>query len=170
MAVSGVLTYGFQILAARTLGSTEFGEIAVLWGGVFVVAILLFRPLEQTLSRSIAHRLARGEEVGSVLRSIGRVSACVAAVSGVAAALSWSTVTDRLFHGDGFMTLMLVAGVVGYGASYLVRGVLGGVRWFTGYTVVLLGDSIGRLAVAALILLVASPHVAAAAVAAAGVA
>ena len=65
------------------------------------------------------------------------------------------------------MTAMLIAGVAGYGASYLVRGV-GGVRWFSGYAVVLIADAVGRLAVAAPLLLIASPHLAAAAVAAAG--
>lgn len=170
MAVSGVLTYAFQILAARKLGAGPFGQIAVLWGGMFLLAIVLFRPLEQTLSRSIADRLARGQEVRSVLRSVGFVSLGAALVVGIAAAYSWTMVTRRLFHGDDFMTAMLVVGIAGYGASYLVRGVLGGVRWFAGYAVVLLADGAGRLAVAAPLFLIASPRVAAAAVAFAGVA
>ena len=65
MIVSGVLTYVFHILAARTPGPTAYGQIAVLWGAMFLVAIVLFRPLEQTMSRAIADRLARGEEVRS---------------------------------------------------------------------------------------------------------
>ena len=96
------------------------------------------------------------------------MSAGVAVAIAIARRRSRGAVTRRLFHGDGFMTAMLVVGVVGYGASYLVRGVLGGVRWFTGYAVVLLADAVGRLAVAAPLVFVASPHVAAAAVAAAG--
>jgi O-antigen/teichoic acid export membrane protein len=170
MVVSGVLTYAFQILAARRLGAEAFGQIAALWGGVFLLAIVLFRPLEQTLSRSIANRLAQGQEIRSVLRSIGLVSAGAAVAIAIAAVLGWSSVTQGLFHGDSFMTAMLVVGVAGYGASYLVRGVLGGVRWFTGYAVVLLADAVGRLAVAAPLVFVASPHLAAAAVAAAGAA
>ena len=59
MVVSGVLTYAFQIARGAQLGAEAFGQIAVLWGGVFLLAIVLFRPLEQTLSRSIANRLAR---------------------------------------------------------------------------------------------------------------
>jgi O-antigen/teichoic acid export membrane protein len=170
MVVSGILTYAFQILAARTLGAGAFGQIAALWGGVFLLAIVVFRPLEQTLSRSIANRLAHGQEIRSVLRSVGIVSAGACAVIAVAAVFSWTTVTQRLFHGDAFMTAMLVVGVAGYGASYLVRGLLGGVRWFTGYAVALLADGIGRLAVAAPLLLVASPHIAGVAIASAGVA
>jgi O-antigen/teichoic acid export membrane protein len=170
MALSGVLTYAFQILAARRLGAGSFGQIAVLWGAMFLLAIVFFRPLEQTLSRSIANRLAQGQEIGSVLRSIGVVSGGIAVGGAVASVVAWTPVTNGLFHGDSFMTAMLVAGVAGYGASYLVRGVLGGVRWFKGYAVVLLADAIGRLAFAAPLVLVSSRHLAAVAVAAAGMA
>jgi O-antigen/teichoic acid export membrane protein len=168
MAVSGVLTYAFQILAARRLDSSSFGEVAVLWVAVFLVAIVFFRPLEQTLSRSIANRLAEGQEVASVLRSVAAVSVGIAALLAVATAAAWRPLTNGLFHGDPFMTWMLVAGVAGYGASYLVRGMLGGVRWFTGYAVVLLADSFGRLGLAAPLFFTSSRHLAAAAVAGAG--
>src|ERR1051325_5108902 len=70
MALSGVLTYAFHVLAARTLGAAASGQIAILWGGIFLVAIVLFRPLEQTLSRAIADGLARGEEVRAVIRCV----------------------------------------------------------------------------------------------------
>jgi O-antigen/teichoic acid export membrane protein len=168
MAASGILTYAFQVLAARRLASSSFGEVAVLWGAVFIVAIVFFRPLEQTLSRSIANRLAEGHEVASVLRSVAAVSAGIAAALAVATAAAWGPLTSALFHGDAFMTWMLVTGAAGYGVSYLVRGVLGGVRWFTGYAVVLLADSIGRLVLAAPLFFVTSSHVAAVAVAGAG--
>ena len=70
MVVSGVLTYAFHVLAARTLGPSAYGQIAVLWGAIFLGAIVLFRPIEQTTSRSIADRLAREEDASSVLRPV----------------------------------------------------------------------------------------------------
>jgi O-antigen/teichoic acid export membrane protein len=170
MAASGVLTYAFQILAARRLDAGAFGQIAVLWGGVFLLAIVVFRPLEQTLSRTIADRLARGEEVRSVLRAIAVMAIAASCLIAAAAGGAWPLVTRRLFHGDDFMTAMLLAGTVGYGAQYFVRGLLGGVRWFAGYSAVLVGDSVGRLAVALPLLVVVSPHLAAAAAASAGLA
>ena len=94
MVVSGVLVYAFQILAARSLGAQEFGQVAVLWGAVFLVAIVLFRPLEQTLSRSIAHRLAQGAEVGSVLRSIGLITTGIAVATAVAASCGRRSLID----------------------------------------------------------------------------
>src|SRR4051794_30508878 len=168
MAASGVLTYAFQILAARRLGADEFGRIAVLWGGVFLLAIVVFRPLEQLLSRTIAHRLAQSDEIRSVLRLVALVVTVVFALIIGGSLATWSLVTDRLFGGNGFLTAMLLAGTVFYGLQYIVRGLLGGVRWFEGYASILLADGGGRLVVALPLLAVGSVNLAAAAVAVAG--
>jgi O-antigen/teichoic acid export membrane protein len=68
------------------------------------------------------------------------------------------------------MTVALCAGIGAYGLSYLVRGVLGGTRWFGGYSLGLMADAVVRLAVAIPLVLVASKLTAAAAVVAAGLA
>jgi O-antigen/teichoic acid export membrane protein len=168
MVGTGVLTYAFHVLAARSLGPHAYGQIAVLWAAVFLGAVVLFRPLEQTTSRAIADRLTRGEEVGSVVRSVALLAAAVLAVVGIGIAVGWAALTDRLFLGDGLMTAMLVAGIAAYGVAYLVRGLLGGSRWFAGYSLALGGDSLVRLAVAAPLVVLASQTVAAIAVVAAG--
>jgi O-antigen/teichoic acid export membrane protein len=170
MVLSGVLTYAFHVLAARTLGPSAYGQIAILWGGVFLVAIVLFRPLEQTLSRAIADRLGRGEEVRTVIRSVALISLGITAGLCIAVAVLWQQLSNALFDGDGFMTAMLLAGILAYGLSYLVRGLVGGVRWFSGYGLVLLADSVARLAVAAPLLVVASKATAAVALLAAALA
>ena len=85
MVVSGVLTYAFHILAARTLGPAAYGQIAVLWGAMFLIAIVLFRPIEQTMSRAVADRLARGEEVRSVLRAVASLSLMLVVAAAVLA-------------------------------------------------------------------------------------
>src|SRR5205085_11900400 len=46
--LSGVLTYAFHVIAARTLGPEGYGRIAVLWAAMFLGAVVLYRPLEQT--------------------------------------------------------------------------------------------------------------------------
>jgi O-antigen/teichoic acid export membrane protein len=168
MVVSGVLTYAFHVLAARTLGPSAYGQIAVLWGAIFLAAIVLFRPIEQTTSHSIADRLARGEETASVLRSMLAISAGLLLLIVAAAAGAWGPLSDHLFDGDRTMTAMLLGGTLAYGLSYIVRGLVGGVRWFRGYGLGLLSDAIGRLAVAAPLVLVASKGLAAFALVAAG--
>lgn len=165
---SGLLTYGFLILAARSLGREAYGQVGVLWAAMFLIAIVAFRPLEQTTSQAIAQRVAAGVGVRSVVRTMTVVSLSAALVLALVFAVTWQSIADGLFHSDQMLTAALAIGVLSYGLSYLVRGVLGGFRWFTGYAVVLLADGGVRLAVALPLLLVSSRAVAATAVVAAG--
>ena len=167
---SGAFTYAFLVLAARSLGKEAYGQVGVLWAAMFVVAILAFRPLEQTTSQAIAERLAGGAEAKSVLRSMGFVGLAVAGTLGCAFAAGWPILSRELFGSSAALTAAFVVGVFAYGASYIVRGLLGGARWFGGYAIVLLADGAVRLLVAAPLVLVGSKEIAAAAVAAAGVA
>lgn len=165
---SGILAYAFHVLAARTLSADGYGRVAVLWGAMFLVAIVLFRPIEQTASRTIADRTARGWECRSVVRAAAWVAGAALVAAMVAMGALWRPVTDGLFDGDGVLTLMLAAGIVTYGLSYVVRGLLGGVRWFGGYGLNLMMDGAARLAVAIPLLVVASTGLAGAAMVAAG--
>jgi O-antigen/teichoic acid export membrane protein len=165
MVVAGGLTYVFQILAARALGPTGYGEIAVLWGALFLVTVVLFRPLEQTLSRSLADRLARGEEIRSPLRAVGRVFLALVVAGGLVFVLAWDAITDRLFAGNGVVTAMLAVGTFGYGLCYVARGAFGGSRWFGGYGLVLVADAAARVLLAIPLIVLASVNLAAAALA-----
>jgi O-antigen/teichoic acid export membrane protein len=168
MVLSGLLTYAFLVLAARTLGPTAYGRVGVLWAAMFIVAIVLFRPLEQTASRSISDRRVRGEEVRSVVVSVGRLATLLLLLISAVAALGWSWFSSRLFGGDSVMMAMLVAGIVFYGASYVVRGLAGGALWFDGYGINLVADGLGRLLLGLALLLVATSGVAGFAIAGAG--
>jgi len=169
MAAAGVLAYAFHILAARTLTQSEYGQVAAFWAALFIAVVVLFRPLEQTTSRSLADRLERGLEGWSVLRAVALVYACLVAVVAVAGALSWSVLTRELFDGSAFMTGMLLLGIAGYGVQYVARGILGGLRRFHGLSSIHLGDGVVRLALALPLVLLTSKDVAAVALAAAGI-
>ena len=168
MVLSGVLTYAFLVLAARTLGPEAYGRIGVLWAAMFITAIVLFRPLEQTLSRSIADRRVRGDEVRSVTTSVGALAVVLMGVLGVTAVVAWEPITNRLFGGSSVLTALLVAGIAFYGCSYLVRGLVGGALWFNGYGINLVADGLGRLLLGIPLLVMASESAAGAAVAGAG--
>jgi O-antigen/teichoic acid export membrane protein len=168
--VSGLLTYAFLVLAARQLGPTAYGQVGVLWGAMFISAIVLFRPLEQTTSRAVADRLAKDGDVLSVLRSVAALAALLAVAAIVAVVGAWRPVVRSLFAGSDTMGAMLVAGSACYGLAYLTRGLVGGIRWFGGYALALLGDAVTRLVVAVPLLVVASQTTAAAALVAAGLA
>jgi O-antigen/teichoic acid export membrane protein len=168
MVLSGVLTYAFLVLAARTLGPSAYGRVGVLWGAMFIVAIVLFRPLEQTASRSIADRRARGEEVRSVATAVAALGGGLFLAVAVVAAVAWQPLCQRLFGGDNVLMALLVAGIGFYGLSYLVRGLVGGALWFNGYGINLLADGLGRLLLALPLLIAASRVSAGIAVAGAG--
>jgi O-antigen/teichoic acid export membrane protein len=162
---SGVLAYAFNVIAAHSLGPAVYGAIGALWGGMFLLAVLLFRPVEQTLSRAIADQVARGLDARPAVRSAAwlALGITVVAVGGCLAA--WGPLTNGLFGGREVLTAALVVGVAGYAASYFVRGLVGGVRWFGGYGQLLLADGAIRLVIALPLVFVASPTVAAVAIA-----
>lgn len=166
---SGVMVYAFNVVIAQALGPEAYGPIAVLWAAMFLAAIVLFRPMEQTLSRETAEALAHGRPTAPLLRSVGTMVAVIALVTAVAIGAAWGPITDRLFDGRAVLTAMLVIGIAGYGVSYFVRGVVGGHRWYAGYGVLLLADGAVRLALVLPLFVVASSSLAAFALAAAAV-
>jgi O-antigen/teichoic acid export membrane protein len=168
MVASGVLAYAFFVLAARTLGPEGYGQIGVLWAGMFIGVIVLFRPLEQTLTRAIAERIARGREVRTVIRSVTAIYGAIVVVGAIGAALAWGEVTSRLFLGSDLLTAMLFGGTALYGLEYILRGILAGTRWFRGYALCLMADAVVRVAVVLPLVVFASKNLAAAAIAAAG--
>jgi O-antigen/teichoic acid export membrane protein len=166
---SGLLAYAFNVLAARALGPELYGPIAVLWAAVFLTAVVLFRPLEQTLSRSIAERTAQEVDARPVVRSVVRLAVVISGLALTACIVAWEPITDGLFAGQPLLTAALAVAIVGYCLSYLVRGLVGGVRWFGGYGILLLADGGVRVVIALPLIALASPELAAAAIAAAAI-
>src|SRR3954469_3972336 len=60
---AGLLTYVYFSLASHILDKVDYGEVVVLWSAVFVTISVLFRPVEQLLSRTIAERQAREQPI-----------------------------------------------------------------------------------------------------------
>jgi O-antigen/teichoic acid export membrane protein len=168
MLMSGLLIYVFHAGAARALGSAAYGQIASLWAAMFLIVIVLFRPLEQVAATAIADRHARGEDAGPVVRSVVVLGLCSLAALVPVALLGWDGITSGVFAGNDAMTAWLLVGIVAYGVAYLSRGIVMGARWFAGYGLGLMADAIARIAIAAPLLFVASLEVAAAAVTIAG--
>jgi O-antigen/teichoic acid export membrane protein len=166
---SGIFAYAYHVLAARVLGPEAYGLVAVLWAALFLLVVVLFRPLEQTTSRALADRLARGHEVRSVLRAMFRIYLVLAVLIAIAGALGWGLIGDQLFLGDSFFTGSLVLGLAAYGVAYVMRGVFAGAGWFNGYALLLVSDGAVRVAVVVPLLLVASRDLAAAAMVVAAV-
>ena len=165
MVSSGALAWIFHVLVARSLGPEQYGRIAVLWAAMFLSAVVLFRPLEQALTRGVSERFARGEDASGFAHAVARLYLCIAVAVAVVVALAWRPLTERLFLGSGLLTVLLAIGVVGYGCAYVVRGLASGSLWFHGYGLGLVADGVARLALALPLLVIASTGVAGAVVA-----
>lgn len=168
MLASGVLAYAFHISAARNLDSEQFGRIAVLWAAMFLAATILFRPLEQTLTRSLVDRRERGEDVSVVLHSVVKVAGVLIAGVLIIGTLSSGVIADTLFDGDRVMAAMLIAGIALFSLVHIGRGVLCGFGLFQPYAQSLIYDGVVRILIALPLLFIASEHLAGLAVIAAG--
>jgi O-antigen/teichoic acid export membrane protein len=170
MLGSGLLIYIFHAGAARALGGAAYGQIASLWAAMFLVVIVVFRPLEQVAATAIADRHARGLDARPVVRSVVVLGLGALAALAPVALLAWEPITSGLFEGNDAMTAWLLVGIAAYGVAYVSRGVVMGARWFAGYGLGLMADAVARIAIAAPLLFAASLEVAAAAVTVAGLA
>ncbi len=166
---SGLLAYAFNVFAARTLGPHDYGPIAVLWAALFLISVVLFRPIEQTLSRGISERKAAGLDAQPVLRAVARLTALVTVVAMITFIAAWKPLSERMFAGHDEIVAALIVGIGGYALSFLVRGISGGLERFDSYGILLLADGGVRLALALPLVFVGSTTVAAAAVAAAAI-
>jgi O-antigen/teichoic acid export membrane protein len=146
LATAGLLTYGFFALASHSLSADDYGLIVVMWSVVFIVVSVLFRPVEQLTSRTIAELETRGEHIGHAMRVAASIQAGVAVLFVIAAMALRTTIEDELLEGNEFLFYAMVVSVVAFGASFLARGFLAGERRFGLFSMLLIIDSSARLA------------------------
>src|ERR1700735_3942362 len=68
IASTGIFTFAYLATASNVLGKGAYSRISLCWAIMFVILSVIYRPIEQLLSRTIADRLARGQH-GHVLRA-----------------------------------------------------------------------------------------------------
>ncbi len=145
---AGVLTYLYFSLASHNLSRTQYGEVVVLWSAVFVLISVLFRPIEQLLSRTIAERQAHSQPIGSALRVAATIQLGLAAAFAVAALALRGPIQDDLLSGNETLYWILVTAVLAFAASFFARGFLAGNRRFALYGALLLMESTARMSFA----------------------
>src|SRR3954463_1272607 len=70
IASTGVVTFAYFSVASYALNDdAQYKAIALLWSVLFVIVSVIYRPIEQLLSRTIAGRRARGFESGHPLKT-----------------------------------------------------------------------------------------------------
>jgi O-antigen/teichoic acid export membrane protein len=145
IASTGVVTFAYFSVASYVLGDEEYKSISLLWSVLFVTVSVIYRPIEQLLSRTIADRRARGLEHDHPMRTPLLIQAGFALAFLVVALLLRGPIQDDLFDGSAALYWILVAAVLAYAASYFARGWLAGHQWFGLYGALVFLESLSRL-------------------------
>ena len=142
IAATGLFTFAFFAVASHVLPEDEYGQLSLLWSMLFVVLSVIYRPVEQLLSRSIADRRARGIS-GHPLRVPVLIQAAFA-LTFLVLALALRGPIEDLFDGNGTLFWILVVAALAYAASYFARGYVAGHQWFGLYGGLVLFESVSR--------------------------
>ncbi len=140
IGITGLVTYTYFSLASHSLADDEYGRISLLWSAVFIVVSVLYRPVEQLLSRTIAERSAGGH----VLRVAATIQGALGVAFVIAALIARGAIEDGLFGGSSTLYWIFVATVVAYAASYFARGFLAGHHRFGAYGLLVLLEATSR--------------------------
>ncbi len=144
IAATGIVTYAYFSVSSHALGDDDYGRLTLLWSAVFIVVSVLYRPIEQLLSRTIAERGALGIVSTDHLRVAGGIQLALAAAFLAAALAARDWLARNLFGGSGALYLLFVIAVLAYSASYFARGYLAGERRFGLYGALVLCESVCR--------------------------
>ncbi len=145
IASTGLFTFAYLATASHVLGpgSRAYSRISLCWSVMFVILSVIYRPIEQLLSRTIADRHARGLS-GNVLTTPALIQATFAALFVVVALLMRHTIEHGLFDGSRALFWILFVGVLAYAGSYFARGWLAGNRRFALYGALVFLESTSR--------------------------
>ncbi len=145
LLIGGVSIYVFFRLGQEALGQDGFKPIVSLWFVMFALVPGFFLPLEQEVSRAVAHRRALGDGVRPVVRKVAPVAAAITIVLVLVVAIARNRLTSDLFEGSGVVTLALVMALVGYAPFHIARGICSGLGHFRVYSTMIALDGLLRV-------------------------
>ncbi len=143
IASTGIFSFLYLGLASHELSSKAYGRVSLMWSVMFVIASVIYRPIEQLLSRTIADRRARGL-AGHPLRVPGTIQGAFALVFLLIALALRPQIEEHLYSGSSTLYWMTVIGVLAYGVSYFARGWLAGHQRFALYGTLVFLESFSR--------------------------
>src|SRR3954465_5428795 len=144
IATTGLVTFAFFALASHALGPVDYKGISLLWSVMFLIISIIYRPVEQVLSRTISVRRAQGLHGGHPLRIAVTIQLAFAALFLVVALAGRERIEDEVFDGSATLYWVLVVAVLAYAASYFARGWLAGHERFGLYGGLVLLESCSR--------------------------
>ena len=145
IAATGVVTFAYFSVASHVLDKDAYGRISTLWAVAFVIVSVIYRPIEQLLSRTIADRRARGIRAAHPMRTPMLIQLAFALAFLAVALPLHGRVRDGVFDGSDSLYWVLVGAVLAYAASYFARGWLAGHQRFGLYGGLVLLESTSRV-------------------------
>jgi O-antigen/teichoic acid export membrane protein len=144
IGATGLITFGYFSLASYSLSDDEYGRVSLLWSTIFITVSVLYRPVEQLLSRTIADRDARGLGGTEHLRVAATIQLALGVLFAVVALALRGPLQDGLFGGSAALYWILLVAVLAYAASYFARGFLAGNHRFGLYGGLVLMEASSR--------------------------
>ena len=145
IATTGLVTFAYFALAAHALEAVEYKRVSLLWSVLFVIVSVIYRPIEQLLSRTIADRRARGLHEGHPVAIPLLIQAAFALTFLALALVFRDPLQNDLFDGSHSIYWILVVGVLAYAASYFARGFLAGHQRFGLYGALVFFEACSRV-------------------------
>ena len=161
LLVAGVTIYIFFKIGQQALGQEKFKPLVSLWFVMFAIAPGFFLPIEQELSRAVAHRRALNQGVGPVVKKVALL--CVVTVVFLLALILLLSpmINDNLFEGNVIITVSLAIAIVTYGALYFTKGLSSGLGKFSAYGFIVGADGAIRVLACTALLLLGVTHLSA---------
>lgn len=128
--VLGACNYLYLALVGNVLGGVASAPVSVLWTMMAGLAVGLFQPVEQLLSRGIAAERESGGSGRAVTARAALFAGVLLAASLVALLVAAGPVARLLFSGDVAFVLLLAVGLVASTLLFFVRGWLAGTGRF----------------------------------------
>jgi O-antigen/teichoic acid export membrane protein len=147
IASTGLFTFLYLAVASHVLTPPAYSRIALCFAVMYVIVSVIYRPIEQLLSRTIADRRARGAH-GHPLRIPAAIQLGFATLFLTTALALRHQIQQGMFDGSGALYWVLVVGTLAYAASYFARGWLGGHQRFDLYGGLVFLESTSRFLLA----------------------
>ncbi len=151
VGITGVMTYGFFLVASHTLSTTDYGQISILWSAVFITISTLCCPIEQLLSRQVSERMAKGEPVNQTIRVAATIQFGLSLIFVTLALALRDPLQNGLLDGNETLYWVYFSAVLFYAVSYFARGFLAGSQRFGMFVGLILSESCFRTLFAVLV-------------------
>jgi O-antigen/teichoic acid export membrane protein len=141
--ISGVGSYLYLIIVARSVGAIPYSDFSVFWSFAIVAGLGAFVPIEQETARREVHPTAH--KSGRPVAWLSFAAALVVAAAALVVALGGVGAVESHEQSRSVFLVAAAAGLLGYSVQFPVRGLLSGQRRLSGYASILTTEGVLRV-------------------------